>query len=757
MNCPFCDSLEQKKKGRTGGLDWENIRKVLQNYFSNFAYVHYFKLCDSCLTYLQEFCKCRNQWSINEDAINEKRRLGQFKQLKDFVNLKKESSLICRLCLKESHTEDVIFIYVENQIYHPGYIKKILTLHANDIDLNITENPVICQECFNVIQTFDALYQMCLENQVEKVEPDLIIKSSGDSRTENLHVTENIVHVQLEKSYNDSFVLRPVTEEESAVNTLMKSKELSTDNVVLNGCTTKNVLDIGDHRKSQKQDNENPDVCIISDEDELKRDIPEEVPEGNNPRSLKNIELMNATSANEDDLIPQNIILVSKHSKSGSTFKINSLKSDVIEIYDSDEELGFPKIVDVTSLNEIEASQLQNNAITEEESAVVAEIKSKELSRDNVVLNGWTTKKVLDLVQHRRSQKQGNEKLDVCNISENGDEDIATNPTIEINMAVVSQLFENNEGGILLDTINTEKKTESDTDSVDMVFADESSNSTSSHYMKTQSKELLEENLSLFLQFNSNNHTNTISNSLKRSNDSNDDIFEKVRLTTVNQVENQVSEHSPIKFSSAFEQFVINKKQRDISPWKLLRGFIFNHIKEDEYCSWYPFVPLNRKSYPSIKKKFFITVVENRAGNRLYRCNICLHIMNHEFEANCHDCPKFKKKKTRACPQPKCTFYTFNEFLFSQHTKAHNLIPIESIQDFKCNFCEFFSSDGECLTNHNKKHMKSYGKGTLKGSVPKCSFCFFQSTNPDILAHHIVVRHTDQAPRKSKFTETHFG
>lgn len=71
---------------------------------------------------------------------------------------------------------------------------------------------------------------------------------------------------------------------------------------------------------------------------------------------------MNATSANEDDLIPQNIILVSKHSKSGSTFKINSLKSDVIEIYDSDEEPGFPKIVDVTSLNEIEASQLQNNA-----------------------------------------------------------------------------------------------------------------------------------------------------------------------------------------------------------------------------------------------------------------------------------------------------------------------------------------------------------------------------------------------------------
>lgn len=108
---------------------------------------------------------------------------------------------------------------------------------------------------------------MCLENQVGNVKPDSIIKSTGDSRNENLHdsnISNNIEHVQLKKSNNDSFVFHPVTEEESAVVAEIKSKELSRDNVVLNGWTTKKVLDLVQHRRSQKQGNEKLDVCNIS-------------------------------------------------------------------------------------------------------------------------------------------------------------------------------------------------------------------------------------------------------------------------------------------------------------------------------------------------------------------------------------------------------------------------------------------------------------------------------------------------------------
>ncbi|XP_044758931.1 uncharacterized protein LOC123316775 [Coccinella septempunctata] len=681
--CPFCDSSEEKTSERNLG-SWEDTSEIICGYFPNFTNDHFKDLCNSCFDYISEFCKCRKLWIDNEKMIHAKRLLGQFKGLKDIVTLKKNSSVVCRLCFKESRFEDVIFVYLDHKKYQPGYIQNIMFLHANDIDFKLTENPVICQECLDAVQTFDALYQMCVENQASKAKPDLHVKTLCNYQHQNLDNEK--VHVQLKKNKDsNTLVLQPVTEAESAVNCLMRTKETLGSNVVMNGWTTRKVFNLVTNPKFEEK-KKSPDILEISDEEDVacsatsrgsKRPSDDSTYEGN---------LEFRSSSNDAKKMKIGSSKESTKCMGEAELEHPSSQPVVIEIDDSDEEnLDFPKILSVTSLNESVGTQLQYDILEEGE--------------------------------------------------------------ILPSMQAVNMLFNHNNTPSELNSVIQES---SSTDSYccEMTSENFSSNSNNSHQPEVLSKDLLEDDLSDFLQFNKSG-----TDSSKRSKDLLDDdgSIEKVAEPPSDCTNTVFHQNDPKTYSSVFEQFVLLEKVASTraTAWKLLRGFLSDDIKE-EYCTWFPFVPKNRKNYPSTKRKSHLTTLENCLGRRIYRCDVCLHVMNDESQATIHQCINLRGRKSRVCAEPKCGFYTFNDYLFAQHKKAHTLLSREDIQRYRCDFCDQYSSHKECLAKHQTLHKKV----EIKGTVTKCKFCFFESPNPDILAHHQAVRHSY---KKSKFTEKHFS
>lgn len=111
----------------------------------------------------------------------------------------------------------------------------------------------MCQNCLNIIQTFDALYQMCVENIGKKSVPNLLVGNSTEPKPSE---DNEIVHLQLQKTSNDSVVLKTVTEAERAVNGISKNKDSP---VVLNGWTTKKMFEFVKHPNLIEKEHKNKD------------------------------------------------------------------------------------------------------------------------------------------------------------------------------------------------------------------------------------------------------------------------------------------------------------------------------------------------------------------------------------------------------------------------------------------------------------------------------------------------------------------
>ncbi|KAK9888160.1 hypothetical protein WA026_000429 [Henosepilachna vigintioctopunctata] len=759
-------------------------------------------ICESCLNYILDFDEIRGKWENNESIFKQKTQ-DRSKGLSDISNSKKKKcTYICRLCLNAINAQEVTFVYHDDQVYESSYVHKMLSLHSPHTDLSLTENPVICNECLDEIQTFDAFYQMWMEVQDSKVQcsdrnvnlcdGDVQLRSSDDnteSRTRcnlteeesigsTLSNAENLLSDRFDftngistgKSSNDDIFL--ISDDEDTENQISNSAKIEVDTFTEAESAVRGLLNNEDSVSGGTREEFQNDVCSVSDDEDIIEqsldvnqnstpisgdcNLAQIIPVKENvPPGICNDDVTETILSESDGLFYRN-----ECDALHSSFKVDE-NSDInsdecrIRLWTSNEEhLLIPD-------NEFSLENISGSSMPVQEKFAFVEIDDSE-SQDSDDCEEISTP-LLPKISKVCSVNENEISMNDTKIEENESHQyFASNtdfsnesaavitPSIEINMTKVKELFQHSPGGtiVVLDDENEFEMSPQDVPRLEInmskvkeLFQDENKD----FFIEDNKESNLEENLSDFLQFNK-------STNLKRNIDISNELLDfehQLELDDAHVKKFKVEENStsPPKdkytFLSAFKDFVVTKE------------------KEPEQSS------SSKKS--SKKSAGTLDVTVSNDDNSECYCKW------YPYEQRSSNKSKSRKKiKAIVMENPMGSqIYQCNKCLLSVDKEcdllSHNCIKSKVKERFSCTRrrCHFSSQEEENFVLHSifhnvedlgwlkcticefrtlddhfmaEHHKQSHQMGIVQ-KHSKCSFCYFEADDPLILKHHIKRRH----------------
>ncbi|CAG9766476.1 unnamed protein product [Ceutorhynchus assimilis] len=194
-------------------------------------------ICTQCLLSIDELYTFKMLYSQNEQQLKHKikdlvgPKLSEQEILQCQHSPEKTKERLCRTCLK--CIENNAFTVLKPSCCD-AYLESMLQTCLPDLDLDISQDPVMCEKCFNFLQKFHNLKSVCqeVEEKLKKYHPEnslidlynVVLEESLPKTTTDTNNDAVNVKNELLDDIND--VINGLDDSEDFSNIIVKQEEI---------------------------------------------------------------------------------------------------------------------------------------------------------------------------------------------------------------------------------------------------------------------------------------------------------------------------------------------------------------------------------------------------------------------------------------------------------------------------------------------------------------------------------------------------